>query len=371
MLFFTVVIVVSMELLNKNTGNKKRLMKMTSALLVFLIVFSIGIFTVASKINAPKEELNVFNWSEYLPQSVIDKFEKKYNIKINYSTFSSNEEMLAKLTAGGTDFDLVVASDYMVETLTKMDLLQTIDLNKMPNVKYMDERVMKQTFDPLNKYSLPYMWGDAAIAVDTSKVDFEIKGFSDLWNPKLKGKIVVLDDMRAIIGMALKKNGHSINDTNAADLAQAKKDLIALQPNIKSYDSDSPKTLLINGEATVGYVWGAEISLAKRENPNIKCIIPEEGLFIQQDNFTIPKVSRNKAAAELFMNFIMEPEISLEISKAFPYANPNTEAWKLMDKSMLDDISIYPPDEAVKNGEHLKDIGKGIESFDKVWSGIK
>jgi spermidine/putrescine transport system permease protein len=253
----------------------------------------------------------------------------------------------------------------------KQGLLQELNLDSIPNINYMDPNVLKKPFDAENKYSVPYMWGDAAIAVDTSKVDFEIKGYKDLWDPRLKGSIVLLDDQRAIIGMALKKLGYSINETDSKALEAAETDLKALQPNIKAYDSDSPKTLLINGEASVGFVWGAEVSLAQRDNPNIKCIIPEEGLFLQQDNFVIPKEARNVKAAELFMDFIMQPEISVEISKEFPYANPNRGAWELMDKEILADIAVYPPDEAVKKGEHLKDIGEAIEAFDKVWSNIK
>ncbi len=371
MLIFTVVIVVLMELLNRAAANKKRVLRFASFFLALIIVGSTGVYALANKNKGPREQLNVFNWSEYLPQSVIDKFEAKYNIKVNYSTFSSNEEMLAKLQAGGSNYDLVVASDYMVETLLKQDILQPLDLDSIPNINYMDPNTMNQAFDPGNKYSIPYMWGDAAIAVDTSKVKVDIKSYKDLWNPELKGSIVVLDDQRAIIGMALKKLGYSINETDPKALEQAKQELIKLQPNIKAYDSDSPKTLLINGEASVGFVWGAEVSLAKRDNPNIKCIIPDEGLILQQDNFVIPKTASNLKAAEQFMNFVMEPEIANEISEAFPYASPNKGAWELMDKAILNDISVYPPSEAIKKGEHLKDIGSAIESFDKIWSDVK
>jgi spermidine/putrescine transport system permease protein len=371
MLLFTVTIVILMELLNRASVHKKRILRFASVFLVGIIAMSSGVFALAHRGEKPQEELNVFNWSEYLPQSVIDKFQEKYNIKVNYSTFSSNEEMLAKLQAGGNNYDLVVASDYMVEALVKQGLLQELNLDSIPNLNYLDPNVLKKAFDPENKYSVPYMWGDAAIAVDTSKIDFEIKGYKDLWDPRLKGSIVVLDDQRAIIGMALKKLGYSINETDPQALAAAEKELIALQSNIKAYDSDSPKTLLINGEASVGFVWGAEVSLAARENKNIKCIIPEEGLFLQQDNFVIPKSASNVKAAELFMDFIMQPEISVEISNEFPYANPNRGAWELMDKEILEDIAVYPPEEAVKKGEHLKDIEEAIESFDKVWSRVK
>jgi spermidine/putrescine transport system permease protein len=371
LLIFTLAIVAFSQMLTKATFQKKKLIGFTSIFLLCIIGFSSSIFAASSKSKDSTVELNIFNWSEYLPQSVIDKFEQAYNVKVNYSTFSSNEEMLAKLMAGGSQFDLVVASDYMVEILTKQNLIQPLDKDSITNFNNLTNDTINKPFDPGNKYSIPYMWGDACIAVDTSKVKTEIKSLSDLWKPEFKNSIVVLDDQRAIIGMALKKLGYSINETSEEALSKAKKELEALQPNIKAYDSDSPKTLLINGEASVGFVWGAEASLAKRENPNIKAVIPTEGLFLQQDNFVIPNDSKNKKAAEQFIDFILEPEISKEISEAFPYANPNKGAHALMDSAILNDIAVYPPEEEVKRGEYLKDLGQSIEAFDKIWSEIK
>ncbi|HBM75168.1 MAG TPA: spermidine/putrescine ABC transporter permease, partial [Clostridiaceae bacterium] len=258
LLIFTLSIVAIMQMLNKNKVKGKKFIAASLACVLCITFLGGSAFSTVRGNKAPEGELNIFNWSEYLPQSVIDEFEQAYNIKVNYNTFSSNEEMLAKLMAGGSQFDLVVASDYMVETLIKQNLIQTIDTGDIPNFKNIDENVLNLSFDPGNKYSIPYMWGDACIAVDASKVKIPIKGYKDLWNPKLKDSIVVLDDQRVMIGMALKKLGYSINETDPKILSSAKKELLALQPNIKAYDSDSPKTLLINGEASVGFVWGAE-----------------------------------------------------------------------------------------------------------------
>ncbi|MPN54311.1 Spermidine/putrescine-binding periplasmic protein [bioreactor metagenome] len=158
---------------------------------------------------------------------------------------------------------------------------------------------------------------------------------------------------------------------NPAALAKAKEELKKLQKNIKAYDSDSPKTSLINGESKAIFAWGAEGSLARRENPNVRYVIPKEGLFLQQDNFVIPKDAKNIKAAELFMNFIMEPEISAEISLHFPYGNPNIEAYPYIDKDIMEDISVYPPKEKLKKGEYLKDIGDAVIMFDKIWSEVK
>lgn len=371
MLIFSLVVVTAAEIIKNKKIKAKNMKIIVSFVLVFLIAVTAGVSIAEKKAKSNMAEINVFNWSEYLPQSVIDKFEKKYNIKVNYSTFSSNEEMLAKLMAGGSNYDLVVASDYMVDVLIKQNLIQPFDYDEIPNYKNIGSEFKNLDFDPQNKYCVPYMWGDACIVYDSSKIKGKITELKDLWNPEFKNSMVILDDERAIIGMALVKNGYSVNDTNLKHLDVAAADLKKLQPNVKSYDSDSPKTLLINGEASIGYVWGAEAYLAKMENKNIKAVIPKEGLLLQQDNFVLPNDAKHKKAAELFVNFILEPEISAEISKAFPYANPNLEAHKLMDKNMLNDIAVYPPDKYVKSGEHLKDIGGSIEYFDKIWSQIK
>src|SRR5476649_1392578 len=141
--------------------------------------------------------------------------------------------------------------------------------------------------------------------------------------PEFKNSLVLLDDERVIIGLTLKSLGYSLNETSPEALEKAKEKLIKLKPNIKAYDSDSPKTMLINGEAKAIFAWGAESSLAKRENKNVQMVLPKEGLFLQQDNFVIPKGAKNNDLAHEFINFILEPEISAEISEAFPYGNPN------------------------------------------------
>lgn len=371
LIIITVLVVVMTQLLNKKSFKGKKVVTSLGALMLCIILIGGSFIPKVSGQNHPQVELNVFNWSEYLPQSVIEQFEQQYNIKVNYSTFSSNEEMLAKLMAGGSQFDLVVASDYMVDILAKQKLIQPIDKSKISNFKNIDESVLNLEFDPGNVYSIPYMWGDACIAVNTSKLKTPITGYKDLWNPELKNSIVVLDDQRAVIGMALKKLGYSINETSPEALEAARKELEVLQPNIKAYDSDSPKTLLINGEASVGFVWGAEAALAMRENKDITAVIPIEGLFLQQDNFVIPTQSKNRDAAELFINFILEPEIGSEISKAFPYASPNKAAYPYIDQDILNNIAVYPPSEALKTGEHLKDIGQSVQLFDKIWSEVK
>jgi spermidine/putrescine transport system permease protein len=374
----TIIMIVTLSilglslLLRKVNLNMKRI-GVIMTVIIFLVGGSgYGIWAVSKDNNEPKEVINIFNWSEYLPQSVIDKFEQTYNIKVNYSTFSSNEEMLAKLMAGGGEYDIAVASDFMVEILKKQNLILEINKDNLSNIKNIGPQFLNLPFDPGNKYSVPYMWLAGIIAYDSSKIpEGTIQSYEDLWRPEFKNSLTILDDQRAIIGITLKKLGYSLNETDPDALEKAKQELIKLQANIKSYDSDSPKTSLINGEAKAIFAWGAEGSLAKRENQNVKYAFPKEGLFLQQDNFVIPKNAKNIKAAELFMNFIMEPEISAEISLHFPYGNPNVEAYPYIEKDIMEDISVYPPDEEIKKGEYLRDIGDAVKLYDKIWSEVK
>jgi len=282
--------------------------------------------------------------------------------------------MFAKLQAGGTSqYDLAVASDYMVEVMLKQEtpLLEPIDMNNIPNFKNIDDVYKDLPFDPGNKYSVPYMCGTVVMAVNTEKVTKPIKSYRDLWDPVFKNGLVVLDDQRAIIGVGLKVLGYSFNDTDEAHLEAAKEEVKKLLPNIKAFDSDSPKTLLVNGEAIGGLVWSAEAAMAKRENPKIQAVFPEEGMYLWQDNFVIPKGSPHKRTAEAFINFILEPEISALLVNERPYTNPNKAAQQFIEKSILEDPVSYPPAEELKKGEYLKDLGEATKLYDRIWSEIK
>ncbi|MGO0062542.1 ABC transporter substrate-binding protein [Brevibacillus fluminis] len=321
--------------------------------------------------ESKSKELNVFNWSNYLPESVIKQFEKESGIKVNYSTYSSNEEMLAKLTASNGVYDVAVATSYMVDIMSKQQLLDPIDLNKVPNFSNIGPDYVKKAFDPKNEFSIPYLAGNIVLAVNTDKVKTPVTSYADLWKPEFKNSVVVVDDMRGLIGMTNQMQGKSMNETDDAVLQKSKSMLVDLLPNIKAFDSDSPKTLLINGEATVGLVYGAEAALAQKEVPAIKAVYPKEGVILWMDNFVIPKGAKNKENAEAFMNFLLRPEISAEISKEIPYTNPNIKAQELLDDSIKKDPIIYPTKEDLQRGEYAGDVGDKISQLDRIWNELK
>ncbi|WP_291578630.1 extracellular solute-binding protein [Clostridium sp. UBA6640] len=371
MMVFTLSMVLIAEGIRRNALKNKKIKKALSTVVVSLMVFGAGFIIFGNVGQTEKEVLNLFNWSEFLPESVVEQFEKEYNVKVNYATFSSNEEMLAKLMGGNISYDLVVTSDYAIEIMIKQNLIQEIDQDNVPNLENIDENVLDLGFDPNNKYSLPYMWGGNYIVVDRSKISKEITSFDGLWDSEFKNSMVILDDPRVIVGMALQKNGYSINTTNPEELKKAKEDLIKLMSNVKAFDSESPKTLLINGEASIGYVWGTEAYLAKLENPNLETVLTKEGVVPQYDNFVVPANAKNKRLAEEFINFIYRPEVSAQVSEEFPYANPNQAAYPLIDPDKLNDIAVYPPREAVEGNELIKDVGEATRLFDDIWTEVK
>jgi spermidine/putrescine-binding protein len=324
------------------------------------------------------KQLNIYAWSEYIPQELLDAFAKEYNIKVNYDTYASNEELLAKLQAGKTDYDVIIPSDYTVGIMAAQNMLEPIDLDHIPNFANVDDTFKNPSYDPGNKYSVPYQWGSVGIAVNTAKVTKPITKFADLWDPAFKNNLVVLDDEREIIGMALVVLGYDKNSTDPAQLEAAKQKLIELLPNIKLFDSDSPKTALLSGEVVAGIVWNGEASLAHQENPDITYVLPEEGMGLWYDNLSIPAGAPHKDAATAFINFVLRPDMSILITKFFPYSSVNKAALELLKtqdpeayKAYMDFPATNPPADAIKKGHIIVDVGDATQLWDKVWTEFK
>lgn len=318
-------------------------------------------------------ELNIFIWTEYVPDSVIQKFEDETGIKVNVTTFSSNEDMLAKVKAEdpGT-YDIVQPSDYMIKQMISQDMLLELDKDQLPNIKNIGEEYLDPSYDPGNKYSVPYKGGVAAIAVNTSKIKTDITSYDDLFSPDLKGQIVALDDYRAVIGMTERSMGLSMNETDPDKLKEVEEKLLTLKDNISVYDSDSPKSSLISGDCNVGFCWGAEIALAQDENPDIKIVYPDEGAYIFMDNWAITKGAKNVDNALKFINYMLDDKTDVEVLKEFPYLTPNTVAIKEMGDDYAANEAKNPPAEAISKGEYVDNLDTDtLAIYDSMWTKLK
>jgi spermidine/putrescine transport system substrate-binding protein len=326
----------------------------------------------AAEQKAPgSDKLNVFCWSEYIPQNIIDQFSKETGVKVSVENYASNEEMLSKIAAGGGDYDLIQPSEYVVEVLVKDKFLHPLDHAKLSNLKNIAPQFLNMPFDPDNKFSIPYMAGTVGIVINTDLVKGDVRSFADVFKPENKGKIVVLDDAREIVSWALLSEGFGVNQVTDKNLKQIKPTLQQWIPFIKVYDSDSPKTALLNGDASIGVVWGGEGAILLNKNKKFRWVIPSEGTHLFIDSLAIPKTAKNVDNAEAFMNFILRPEISKQISEEFPYLNPNLAARKLMTQKQLDNAASFPSDDEIKKMQIFKDIGTKGSDIEELITTLK
>ncbi|WP_437288100.1 polyamine ABC transporter substrate-binding protein [Sorangium sp. So ce406] len=360
-------------------------MKRISALLILMVVPLMALLGCGKKESpAPQAaasgsgpaaepkaggELNLFGWSEYIPQEVLDGFTKETGIKVNYETYASNEEMMSKLLAGSTRYDLIQPSEYAVEALIKQNKLQPLDHARIPNLKNIAPTFRNQAHDPELKYTVPYMGTTVGIVVNTEKVKEPIKGFKDVFQPKYKGRIVALNDAREIVAWVMVTMGLDANDVTPENLAKIKPTLAEWIKLVKVFDSDSPKTALLNGDVDIGVVWSGEAALLYQEDKNkFQFVLPAEGTHKAIDSLAVPTNAENKIGAEMFMNHILRPEVSKLISDKFPYTNPNTEARKLLTPEQLANPASYPP---LAGMETFHDIGKAAADVDKLVTDLK
>ena len=342
---------------------------MKKKIFIFLIII---ILCTGCQKKENKRVLNVLNWSSYIPSSVILNFEKETGINVNYMTYSSNEELLAKVSVAkdGT-YDLIFPSDYMVEVMINREIIDKIDKSKLKNINNIDASYMNMSYDPYNQYTLPFIATSTIISVNRENIKDNITSYNDLLNPNYKNELVLIDDQRIIIGMALLANGFDMNSTNERELMIAKDWLLKLKDNIKAYDSDSPKNFLISKEASIAVLWNAEGALASMENNHIENIVPKEGVALSTDNFAIPKGAKNTSELYEFIDYILRPNIMAEIIESYPYKSINTASYQFLDADYINNNAANFSSEVARNGHFVKNIGEHISMYDRVWAMIK
>lgn len=318
-----------------------------------------------------KKTLKVYNWGDYIDESVIESFEKEFGIDVIYDTFDTNEDMYVKIKSGGSDYDVAFPSDYMIERMIEEDMLEKINFDNVPNMKYIDDKFKNLAYDPENEYSVPYMWGTVGIIYNKTMVDEPVDSWDILWDEKYAKQIFMLDSSRDSIGITLKKLGYSVNSRDEKELEEAKNALIEQKPLVLSYMGDNIKEAMISGQGALAVVWSGDAVYMKWENPDLEYVIPKEGSNLWFDAMVILKGSKNKEEAELFINYMCDPEIALKNTEYIGYSTPNTEAKKMLDEELLNDVTAYPPDEMIENCEVFKSLTDIIRLYDRIWTEVK
>lgn len=344
--------------------------KVLKSLLVFTLAISI-VLSITGCGGEKKVQLKVYNWGDYIDQSVIGDFEKKYNIDVVYDEFATNEEMYAKIKAGADDYDILVPSDYAIKRMIDEDMLYKLDMSNIPNYKYIDDRFKNLAYDPTNEHSVPYMWGTVGILYNKTMVKEPVDSWKILWDEKYSKQILMLDSLRDSIGITLKMLGYSLNTKDDKELNEAKELLIKQKPLVLAYVGDEVKDKMIGGEAALAVVWSGDAIYMKRENPDLEYVIPKEGSNIWFDAVVIPKSSQHKKEAALFINYLCETEVAFKNADFIGYATPHIEAKKMLPIDLISDKSAYPEDGDLKNSEVFEDLAGSLPKYDRIWTEVK
>lgn len=318
--------------------------------------------------------VNVFIWADYLPTSVIQAFEKETGIHVNYAEYDSNETMYAKLKADPTvSYDVIVPSDYFIDRMRKQNMLQALDKSQLSNMQYLNPALLNRPFDPNNEYSLPYLWGTVGIVVNKKYLSpDQVTSWADLWQPRYKDSLMMLNDMRMVFSVALISLGYSINETDPEHIKQAYLKLKALMPNIKLFNSEATHSIYIDEDAWVGINFSGDTYRDSRENPNLVYIYPKEGFVIWIDNLAIPKGAPHLENAYKFINFILRPENAAKIALAEAYSSPNLVVMqKLFPANLRNDPMFNPSPEILKRGKSQRDLGDTTAIYEKYWEKLK
>jgi Spermidine/putrescine-binding periplasmic protein len=336
-----------------------------------VILALIGCTLAVAGCGKPKKELNVYNWGDYIDESVLKDFEAKYHIKVNYDTFTTNEDMYVKLKNGGSHYDVAIPSDYMIKRMIDEDMLDKLDFTHIPNYKYIGANYKNLGYDPKNEYSIPYMWGTVGILYNKTMVNGKPDSWKVLWDKKYAKQILMLDSQRDSIGIALKMLGYSLNSKNPQELEAAKNALIQQKPLVLAYVVDEVKDKMISGEAALALVWSGDAFYSIKQNKDLDYSIPKEGSNYWFDAMVIPKGSPHKEAAELFINYMCQTDVAYKNADYIGYASPQTEVVKKLPAELTHNRSAYPLPQDLAKSEIFVNLGSTITLMDKLWTEIK
>lgn len=332
---------------------------------LLLLVFALACGTEEER------KLNIYIWTNYLPDDVLAGFEKRTGIDATVDTYDSNEILLEKLQSGVTDYDVVVPSDYMLRVLIAEKLLLRLERGRLQGFENLDPRFLDQEFDPGNRHSVPYLWGTTGIGYDRTRVG-AVDSWNALFDERHAGRILMLDDPREAFGVALKLMGRSLNEKDPAVLRQAAERLRAQKRLVRTYNSSDFANLLAAGDVDLSHGWNGELAEVVAKDPRrFAYVVPKEGSTLWIDSLAVPAKAAHVEEAYAFLNFLMEPEIAARIVNGVHYAGANQAALERIAPEIRNDPSIYPPKEVLDRCELLHDLGETTRLVDELWTEIK
>lgn len=337
-----------------------------------LVLLSILLVTLPLTSFADDNVVNVFNWEEYICEDAIKLFEQETGISVNYMNFTNNEDMLPQVRNSPAQFDVVFPSDYAIERMIVEDLLQPINYDNIPNIKYINSNLLKPDYDPTGEYSIPYMWGTVGILYNTKMVEEVPNSWESLFDSKNQNNVFMQLSVRDSMGVALKSLGYSMNSLDPYQLNEAKERLIKQKKDgiVKAYQYDEIKDKMVLGEAALAVVYSGDAQYAIDLNSDLAYVVPMEGSNIWVDGMVIPKAAKHRENAEKFIDFICRPDVAAMNCQEIWYSTPNIEAETLMGEIYTDNLTINPTQDIIDRCEFFKDVGDFLTVYNTMWEQV-
>ena len=340
--------------------------KLVAAVLAFLTLsLSVGALAEGS--------ITVFNWYDYIDESVISMFEQETGIQVKYANFTTNEEMYAKISSGAGEYDVIFPSDYIIERMIKEGMLEKLDMSRIPNASGVSDWLKKPAYDPDGAYSVPYMWGTVGLLYNTTMMPEAIDSWAPIFDPANPKSVFMLDSIRDALGIALKYLGYSMNTPEQAALDAAKLLLIKQKADgiVKGYLVDEVKDKMVAGEAAMAVVWSGDALYAMSQSEDLQYVVPREGSNVWVDGMCIPKNSKNKELAEQFIDFLCRPDIARMNMEYIYYSTPIQAVIDGMDDDEKNNQTLNPPKDVIDRCEFFHDISGDMAKYDQIWTEIR
>jgi len=342
-----------------------------SAAAALLVPALVAVLIAQTGCGKAKPVLSVYTWSDYIKPELVRRFEREHACRVVLDTFESNEAMYAKLKAGASGYDLLTPSSYMVSLMHNQGLVRTLDRSLLPNLVHVDPDYLEIAADAEMDHSVPYMITNTGIAYLEGRVKDVVPSWRMFGRTDLRGRMTMFNDMRETIGAALKCLGHSLNSTSEAELAEAETLLLEWKKNLAKFENEQYKIGLASGEFLLVHAYNGDIFQVRKENPDVRFFVPEEGTIISCDDLAIPTAAREVALAHAFINFLHEPAVAAENTEFIYYLCPNKDSYPMLSPEIRDNPGIFLKPEIQARSEMIADIGAANALYIKVWDRLK
>ena len=343
-------------------------MKKFTALLLVLVL-AVGLLSGCG--SKDEHVVYVYNWGEYMDESLNDEFTAKTGIKVVYDYFDTNEALYALLKGGSAEYDVIFPSDYMIERMINEDMLAKIDYSKLPNYANIDDKFKNLPYDPEGQYSVPYLWGILGIIYNTTMVDEPVDSWDILWDEKYSGNILMIGNQRDAIAVALKRLGFSMNTTSETELLGAENELMKQKELLQAYVMDQSYNKMEGNSAALCLYYSGDALAMMENNPDLSFAVPDEGSNYYMDSMCIPKNAKNVDEAHEYINFMLEAESGLRNCEEVYGSTPNKETFKLLDPDSQASEFMYPSDEVLAKSEMYSALPEETyKLYDEIWKNL-